>query len=122
MDSRAASTPQPPYYAVIFTSRRTDGHDADYGRASERMLELARAVPGYLGVESVRDAEGVGITVSYWESEEAIRRWREHAEHRVTQKAGRDRFYQWYEVRVCRVERAKSFRREGTGPARRGEG
>jgi heme-degrading monooxygenase HmoA len=111
MDPRAAATLEPPYYCVIFTSRRAGGHDEEYGRASQRMNELARTMPGFLGVESARDSEGVGITVSYWASEEAIRNWREHAEHRVVQKAGRDRFYQWYELRVCRVERARAFRR-----------
>lgn len=110
MDSRAAVTPPPPYYCVVFTSRRVDAHGADYAATSERMTELARSMPGFLGVESMRDAEGVGITVSYWQSEEAIRNWREHAEHRVAQKDGRHRFYQWYELRVCRVERATSFR------------
>ena len=111
MDPRAARTPEPPYYCVVFTSGRCAGHDADYGETSARMVELASTMPGFLGVESARDAEGVGLTVSYWESEEAIRVWREHAEHRVAQRAGRDRFYQWYELRVCRVERATSFRR-----------
>jgi len=66
-----ARTPQPPYYAVIFTSQRTEG-DRGYGRMADRMIELARAQPGFLGVESVRGADGLGITVSYWASKEAI--------------------------------------------------
>jgi len=111
MDPRAATTPDPPYWCVVFTSLRAAGNEAEYGEAAGRMAELARGMPGFLGMESVRDADGVGITVSYWESEEAIRRWREHAEHRVVQKAGYDRFYEWFELRVGRVERARSFRR-----------
>lgn len=109
MDPRAATTPDPPYWCVVFTSRRTEPHAEEYAAMSQRMVELARTMPGFLGMESARDGDGVGITVSYWESEEAIRHWRDHAEHRVAQKAGRDRFYTWYELRVCRVERAYSF-------------
>ena len=111
MDPRPpAITPRPPYYCVVFTSRRTKMHEDEYYQATERMVALAQTIPGYLGMESARDAEGVGITVSYWESEEAIRDWRENAEHLVVQRMGRDRFYDWYEIRVARVERATSFR------------
>jgi len=113
MEERAAKTPEPPYYCVIFTSRKRPDLGNDYGDAAARMHELAREMPGYLGIESARDAEGVGITVSYWESEETIRNWREHAEHRVVQKLGRERFYEWYESRVGKIERAVSFRSKG---------
>lgn len=71
-----------------------------------RMVELAVAQPGYLGVESVRGADGFGITVSYWTSEEAIAAWRRHAEHRIAQEQGRAQWYEHYELRVARVERA----------------
>lgn len=77
-----APTHQPPYYAAIFTSQRTAG-DQGYGAMADRMLELASQQPGYLGAESVRDAQGFGITVSYWSSEAAIRDWKQHAEHQV---------------------------------------
>lgn len=101
-----ANTPPPPYYAVIFTSRRTavdDGYDA----VSDRMLELARQQPGFLGVESARGADGLGITVSYWVSEEAIAAWKAHAEHRIAQNNGRGKWYEHFETRVARVERAR---------------
>lgn len=112
MDPRApAILPRPPYYCVVFTSLRTHGHQDDYHKVSERMMELAQTIPGYLGVESARNTDGLGITVSYWESEDAIQEWREHAEHRVVQRAGRDLFYEWYELRVGKVERASSFRK-----------
>lgn len=110
MEPRAASTPKPPYFCVIFTSRRKPGIDDDYGNASERMHELAATMPGYLGIESARGVDGLGITVSYWESEAAIKNWREHAEHVVVQRMGREKFYEWYESRVGRVDRAASFR------------
>lgn len=102
---RFAELPAPPYYAVIFSSLRTDG-DQGYGEMADRMVALAKDQPGYLGVESVRDAEGFGITVSYWASLEAIAAWRRHAEHRVAQETGRSTWYAHYELRVARVERA----------------
>ena len=99
-----ARTPAPPYYAVIFTSLRTEA-ERGYRRMAERMVELAAQQPGFLGVESARDAGGLGITVSYWESEEAIARWKANAEHRVAQEAGRKIWYSDYQLRVARVER-----------------
>lgn len=104
--SNPARTPDPPYYAVIFTSVRTPADAAAYEAMAERMVELAREQPGYLGVESARGPDGLGITVSYWTSEEAIRAWREHAEHQVAQSQGRREWYAQYELRVARVERA----------------
>ena len=98
-------TPEPPYYAVIFTARRTEG-DQGYGAMAERMAELAATQAGFLGMESVRGADGTGITVSYWTDEEAIARWREHALHRVAQERGKAVWYEAYALRVARVERA----------------
>ena len=100
-----ANTPAPPYYAVIFTTRRTAG-DAGYGEMAQRMDELAAQQPGYLGIESVRDADGIGITVSYWASEAAILAWRRNAEHVAARELGRSAWYEHYELRVARVERA----------------
>jgi heme-degrading monooxygenase HmoA len=100
-----ACLPQPPYYAVIFSSQRTTG-DQGYAQMAARMVELAAQQPGLLGVESARDADGFGITVSYWRSEEDIAAWRRHAEHRLAQEQGRSRWYEHYELRVARVERA----------------
>jgi heme-degrading monooxygenase HmoA len=102
-----ASTPQPPYYAVIFTSTRTDG-DQGYDAMAERMAELAAQQPGYLGVESTRGAEGLGITVSYWRDLDAISAWKAYAEHRIAQETGKRRWYEHYEVRIAKVERAYS--------------
>ena len=105
-----AKTPQPPYYAVIFASVRTEHGNEDYARAAERMAQLASQQPGYLGVDSVRDANGVGITVSYWSSEEAIVAWRRNAEHTITREQGRKHWYKEYELRVAKVERAYGFK------------
>ena len=99
-----AHTPAPPYYAVIFSSLRTAG-DNGYGEAATRMLELAREQPGFLGVESARE-DGLGITVSYWESEAAILAWKRQAEHQVVREQGRARWYSAFQTRVCKVERA----------------
>jgi heme-degrading monooxygenase HmoA len=98
----------PPYYAVVFSSQRY-AEDAGYGAMGDRMVELAKQQPGYLGVESVRGADGFGITVSYWESEEAIRNWKANAEHRAAQTTGWNTWYQHFELRVAKVERAYSM-------------
>jgi len=103
-----AETPKPPYYAVIFTSLRTDV-DNGYGDMARRMVELASEQPGFLGHESARD--GIGITVSYWESEEAIRNWHANAEHRVAQERGYKEWYSAFRLRVAKVERDAVFQR-----------
>jgi len=106
MDERFARTPDPPYYLVAFTSRRTAGDGEAYEAMAERLATLAPSQPGFLGLESVRDAEGVGITLSYWASEEAIRAWKSLAVHLAAQRAGREAWYADYVLRVARVERA----------------
>ncbi|PWW04761.1 heme-degrading monooxygenase HmoA [Paenibacillus cellulosilyticus] len=107
--SKMAQTPQPPYYAVIFTSERTEG-DRGYGTMADKMVELASAQPGFLGVESSsRDEDGLGITVSYWESLDAIKNWKEHSLHRVAQDTGKSTWYSRYRLRVCKVERDSFF-------------
>jgi heme-degrading monooxygenase HmoA len=101
-----ARTPPPPYYAVIFSNIRTQV-DEGYGIMAEEMVELAEKQPGYLGHESVRD--GLGITVSYWESLESIRNWKMVSEHLLAQRLGREKWYQAYKTRICLVERDYAF-------------
>ena len=102
-----ATLPAPPYYAVVFSSQRCDDGDGDgYGATAQRMVELAAQQPGYLGVESARGADGFGITVSYWASEAHIHAWRRHAEHSLARERGRTQWYEHYELRVAKVERA----------------
>ena len=96
------------YYAVIFTSRRTEG-DNGYGKMAEEMERLASAQPGFIGVDSVREESGAGITISYWESLEAIGDWKNNAAHRVAQERGRAEWYRGYEVKICKVEREYSL-------------
>jgi heme-degrading monooxygenase HmoA len=107
-DDRFARLPEPPCWAVVFSSRRRDGGVVDdgYAAAADRMAELAAGYAGYLGLESARGADGFGITVSYWSSPDAIRAWRDDVEHTLTREAGRARWYDHYELRVARVERA----------------
>jgi heme-degrading monooxygenase HmoA len=100
-----ARTPDPPYFAVIFTSTRT-AVDEGYGAMAGRMVELARSQPGFLGVESARGDDGLGITVSYWASEADIAAWKANTEHRIAQIAGNKKWYEAFEVRVAKVERA----------------
>jgi heme-degrading monooxygenase HmoA len=104
---------KPPYYAVIFPSLRTPG-DQGYQATAQRMEELAKTMPGYLGIESARSDSGFGITVSYWRDEASIRRWRRYSEHVLAQERGKREWYQHYELRIARVERSYS------GPEGRG--
>ena len=104
-----AQTPTPPYYAVIFTSLRTDG-DQGYSAMAGKMEELAALQPGYLGFESARD--GLAISVSYWDSLEAIRNWKQNLEHLEAQQKGREGWYRTYKVRVCKIERDYGFVRD----------
>ena len=106
-----ATTPEPPYVAVIFTSKRTADDDAGYARATARMEELAAKIPGFLGIESARGEDGSGITVSYWANDDAVTAWRTHPEHLEIQARGRQEWYSSYELRVARVEQARSFSR-----------
>ncbi|OFX02391.1 MAG: hypothetical protein A3E78_05275 [Alphaproteobacteria bacterium RIFCSPHIGHO2_12_FULL_63_12] len=103
--------PEPPYYAVIFSSRRASGDDDGYAEMSEKMAALAASMPGYLGVDSARGSDGFGITVSYWDSEEAIANWKRNADHLAAQRLGREKWYEDYETRVARVERAYRMNR-----------
>lgn len=97
-----AKTPQPPYYAVIFTSLRTEG-DNGYGDMSSRMVELASKQDGFLGIESAR--EEIGITVSYWRDLESIKKWKNNTDHAVAREKGRQDWYSHFKVRIAKVER-----------------
>lgn len=101
-----AQTPVPPYYAVIFTSLRTDV-DKGYTEMADWMSELAQQQDGFLGMEAARD--GVGITVSYWRDLESIRKWKRHADHQVAQEKGRSAWYKAYKTRIAKVERDYGF-------------
>ncbi|MDR2155812.1 MAG: antibiotic biosynthesis monooxygenase [Burkholderiaceae bacterium] len=105
-----AQLPPGPCYAVIFSSQHSQDLTG-YAKTADRMIELARQQPGFLGVESARGADGFGITVSYWRSEADIAAWRDHAEHALARQQGRQRWYAAFELRVARLERA-----HGAGP------
>ena len=106
--NRIATTPKPPYYAVIFTSQRTEGENG-YDEMAGKMFALASQQPGFLGAESIRGIDGLGITVSYWSSLEAIRDWKRNEEHLVAQTKGKAIWYRQYQLRICRVEREYGF-------------
>jgi heme-degrading monooxygenase HmoA len=107
--SNIAEQLQLPYYAVVFTSRRTDVDAEGYNRTAARMEMLAREQPGFLGIESARSGDGLGITVSYWQSREAIAAWKQQMEHLSAQAAGRDRWYACFRLRIARVETDYGF-------------
>jgi len=101
-----AKTPKAPYYAVIFSTLRTNV-DEGYLEAAERMEELAKRQEGYFGIESVRNE--LGITVSYWDSLEAIQKWKHNIEHTEVREQGRALWYKKYQLRICKVERDYGF-------------
>jgi heme-degrading monooxygenase HmoA len=107
-----ARTPAPPYYAVVFTSRRSTADEEGYARTAEEMETLVARQPGYLGMESVRGADRVGITVAYFADPPSIAAWKQQEDHRVAQRLGRERWYEAYSLRVCRVERAYGWTRD----------
>jgi heme-degrading monooxygenase HmoA len=100
--SLIAKTPKPPYYAVIFTSLRTEG-DNGYAQMADNMVELAQQQPGFLGIETAR--EDVGITVSYWSDLESIKQWKANLDHQQAQRLGREKWYSSFKARISRVER-----------------
>ena len=97
------------YFSVIFTAQRSLSGDDIYDITADRMVLLAQRQPGFLGVESVRGDDGIGITVSYWVDRAAIANWRQHAEHLAAQALGRQEFYEWYRIRVAEVVSERSF-------------
>ena len=99
-------SPATPYYAVIFTNVLTDNAEG-YSEMADAMEQLASKQPGYLDFEHARDT--LGISISYWTSLEAIANWKENVEHLHAQKIGKDQWYKWYRVRVCKVERDYEF-------------
>ena len=104
ISKQISKTPPPPYYAVIFTSLRTAG-DRGYSSMAEKMELLAAQQPGFLGIESARTPDGLGITVSYWKDPASIAGWKANAEHQVAQQTGKSTWYQDFQLRVAKVER-----------------
>lgn len=103
MSALIAKTPQPPYYAVIF-SNTLKVDDPEYHRMAAEMLALAEQQPGFLGFESARNE--MGISVSYWQDMQAISAWRAHSQHKIAQQKGKSDWYKEYQVRIALVERA----------------
>ena len=97
------------YFAAIFTTQLSQSGDDVYEIMANRMLALAQQQPGFLGLESVRGDDGIGITVSYWTDHEAIQNWGRQAEHVSVQAMGRQEFYQWYRIRIAEVFTDRGF-------------
>jgi heme-degrading monooxygenase HmoA len=102
-----AKTPEPPYFAVIFTSQRRSG-DHGYEAMAEKMFTLALTQPGCLGAESARGDTGLGITVAYFTDDASIHAWKQNMDHLTAQRLGKERWYSHYELRIAKVERAYS--------------
>lgn len=100
----APDLPSPPYYAVIFVNQRNQQDEAGYGKTAQRMVELAEQQDGFLGIESVRENEGKGITVSYWRDLEAIKNWKNNLEHQEARKKGKESWYDSYQLQIAKIE------------------
>lgn len=103
---------EPGTTAVIFVSQRAAADPEGYAKAAQAMVEAAQQFPGYRGIHSVRGADGVGITISYWASEAAARAWKADAAHTAIREQGRAIWYEWYELIVADVTRAYDWRRD----------
>ncbi len=96
-------------YAVIFTSHRSEGEDEAYAETAKRMLSLVSQQPGFLGMDSIRGADGKGITVSCWKDRASIEAWKHHPEHAEARSQGRANWYQHFTVRICKIEKEYGF-------------
>ena len=108
--SEFVKTPVPPYYVVVFTAKRTSADAAGYQSMAEALFGLVADQPGFLGIESARNDDGFGITAAYFKDEASILDWKNNARHLVAQRLGQERWYDHYEVRIARVERAYGWR------------
>jgi heme-degrading monooxygenase HmoA len=99
--------------AVIFVSQRTGEDDAGYQTAALAMVALAEKQQGYIGVDSARGNDGLGITVSYWADEASARAWHDHPEHAVIRDAGRGQWYTYYDLHVAEVTRSYDWIKQG---------
>src|SRR5690349_4352216 len=109
MSEQLSPVLKPPYYAVIFTSLKRQGMD-DYADMAEKMAKLASEQKGFLGMDSARNAEGLGITTCYWETEEDILNWKQNEEHLLAQESGKTKWYEHYSLRVCQVKEHMPFK------------
>ena len=107
--SEIAKTPKPPYYAVIFTTVKSENQEG-YAEMNEKMFALAKQQKGYLGIESARGE--IGVSVTYWETLEDIKNWKENAEHKLAQRKGYEMWYRYFKTRVCRVERDNFYEKQ----------
>jgi heme-degrading monooxygenase HmoA len=108
MRKMIAKTPEPPYYAVIFTSTLASNTE-EYQKVSVELEELAQTHPGFLGYESAR--EKIGLFISYWKDEASIKSWKQEIRHQFAQEKGKEEWYESFQVRVAKVERTYGFER-----------
>ena len=95
---------------VLFRSKLVDEPEG-YGEMADEMEALARTMPGFIDVKAYLADDGERLTIVRWQDEETLRNWREQERHRAAQKAGRERWYQYYKMEVAEVIREKSFDR-----------
>ena len=102
---------KPGTTAVIFVSKRAAADAEGYAKAAAQMGESAKKADGYCGIHSVRGANGIGITISYWNSDDAAKAWKADAAHSAIREEGRNSWYEWYELMVAEVTRSYSWKK-----------
>ncbi|MCD9880132.1 antibiotic biosynthesis monooxygenase family protein [Streptomyces guryensis] len=114
IDQRVVPVPahEPPYYAVVFTSVHVE-EDGGYGETAERLSELVKEIPGFLGEDYAGTPGGLSVTVAYFRDLAGIEAWRNHTEHRVAKAYGREHWYERYSLHIAKVEHSHGFERTG---------
>jgi len=98
---------------TIFRSRLRRENEAAYHPEADRIYALAQTMPGFVSLKTFHADDGERVSIVEFESEETMRAWREHPEHRKAQALGRELFYSEYQIQVCPVVRQYGFKRPG---------
>jgi heme-degrading monooxygenase HmoA len=102
---------------TVFRSRLKAGLRDDYVGLVERMVELAKSMPGYISHKGFFAEDGERCTIVEFESEETQRAWRMNPEHREAQRKGREVYYKSFSSQVCEVKRHSKFDRNASNVA-----
>lgn len=105
--------------AVIFEFTPAEGRFPEYMQLVETLkADLARA-EGFISLERFESitTRGKFISLQFWRDEESVRKWRNLQRHRAAQKAGRERIFDSYRLRIATVIRDYEKDRRAEAPA-----
>lgn len=103
--ARIARTPPPPYYVVTTTTELLPGYERQmHLDIGIELYSQANAAGGFLGLEVFME-NGASIAASYWESAEAIERWRKHSAHEHAKALAKK---SWFGATITRIARVES--------------